>query len=458
MIKRHKEQNAISFTYSKMAQGDYRDTWKVFRIMAEFVDGYQFLSQFKSSITIFGSARTKEKSRYYQDARDLAKLLAGLKYEIITGGGPGIMEAANRGATEAGGESIGLNIQLPFEQRINDYVKKSTAFYYFFTRKVMLTAPSLAFVAYPGGFGTLDEIFEVLDMMEMGYMDKVPFVLVGKEYWEPLFEFLEENAFEKIHSIQSRDLSLVTIVDDADEAFAIISKKAARVLSCSLSPQNFHCDTAINWRIFRIMAEVVEGFEFLTGITEDVTILGTKSIPSSSSYYKAAEKLGKKLAEKKFSVMTGGGSGVMEAANKGAFEADGDSIGIYTKTEDQGRVNPFMNRSLAFSFPFIRKLILTSPSKAFVLFPGGLGTMHQCFEILILLQTQKMPPVPVILFGKDYWQPLLKFLKNNVFERHHAITKHDTSLYHVVDTVEQAMNIILKDRKKRKNGSNKNSK
>jgi len=451
-MKRVQQQNAISFTYNNMAQGDYRDTWKVFRIMAEFVDGYQFLSQFKSSVTIFGSARTKEKSRYYQDARRLGKLLAGLNYEVITGGGPGIMEAANRGAAEGGGESIGLNIQLPFEQRINDYVRKSIAFYYFFTRKVMLTAPSLAFVAYPGGFGTLDEIFEVLDMMEMGYMDRVPFVLVGKEYWEPLFTFLEENAFEKIHSIQHRDLSLVTIVDNADEAFAVISKNAARVLNCSLSPQNFHCDGAINWRIFRIMAEVVEGFEFLTGIIEDVTILGTKSILPSSPYYKSAEKLGRRLAEKKFSVITGGGSGIMEAANKGAFEANGDSIGIYTKTEDQGRVNPFMNRSIAFSFPFIRKLILTSPSKAFVIFPGGLGTLNQCFEVLILLQTQKMPPVPVILFGKEYWKPFLAFLKNNVFEQHHAITKHDTSLYHLVDSVEDAMKIILKARMRRKKG------
>lgn len=453
-MHRHKETNAISFTYSKMAEGDYRDTWKVFRIMAEFVDGYQFLSQFKKSITIFGSARANETSRYYQDARKLGKLLAQAGFETITGGGPGIMEGANRGATEGGGESVGLNIQLPFEQRVNDYVKKSTAFYYFFTRKVMLTAPSLAFVVYPGGFGTLDELFEVLDMMEMGYMDRVPVVLVGREYWDPLFDFMETNAFEKIHSIQHRDLSLVSIVDSAEEAFREVSKRSAKAVSCELSPLNFHCDNSINWRVFRIMAEVVEGFEFLTGVVEDVTILGTKSIPATSTYYKLAEKLGRVLAQKKFSVMTGGGSGIMEAANKGAFDAGGDSIGIYTKTEDQGKVNPFLSHSLAFSFPFIRKLILTSPSKAFVLFPGGLGTMHMCFEILILLQTKKMPLVPVILFGKEYWKPLLRFLKDNVFEKHHAITGHDVTLYHAVDTVEEAMKIILADRQTRHTNGN----
>src|SRR3989338_2150312 len=153
---------------------NYRDSWRIFRIITEMVEGYQFLSDLKNEVVILGSARIPPNDKYYKIAVELGRLLGKHGFATITGGGPGIMEAANKGAFEVGGESVGLNIQLPFEQRINPYVKKATAFYYFFTRKVMLTSPGNAFVFFPGGFGTLDEFFEVVDYMELGFMEKTP--------------------------------------------------------------------------------------------------------------------------------------------------------------------------------------------------------------------------------------------------------------------------------------------
>lgn len=450
---RNQQNNKFSFSfgpYSPSPDGDYRDTWQVFQIMAEFVNGYQFLKKFDREVTIFGSARTHARSRYYQEAVRLGKLLAQHNYTTITGGGPGIMEAANKGAYLSQGESVGLNIHLPFEQRINRYVKKSTAFYYFFTRKVMLTAPSQAYVFFPGGFGTLDEEFEVLDSIELGLINKdIPVILVGKDYWQPLLEFLTENAVEKVHSLERRDLNLIKLVDSAEEAFDIIKKnKKPRDLTCShLSVDNFYCEDKVNWRIFRIMAEIVEGFEFLSDIKNDITILGTKSIKPRSRYYRAAEQIGKKLAQRGFTVITGGGSGVMEAANKGAYSVGGESIGIYTHTEDQGPVNKYLTRSLAFDFSYTRKFILTAPSRAFILFPGGYGTMDQCFEVLTLIQTGKMPDVPVILYGKEYWTPLLEFLQENTFEKNHAINRQDLKLFDIVDSPSEAMKIIDRELK-----------
>jgi uncharacterized protein (TIGR00730 family) len=156
---------------------NYRDSWRIFRIVTEIVEGYQFLSELTKEVVILGSARLPTNNKYYKIAVELGRLLGKNGFTTITGGGPSIMEAANKGAFEAGGESVGLNIQLPMEQRTNPYVKKAIAFYYFFTRKIMLTSPGNAFVFFPGGFGTLDEFFEVVDYMELGFMDRSPVVL-----------------------------------------------------------------------------------------------------------------------------------------------------------------------------------------------------------------------------------------------------------------------------------------
>lgn len=198
-------------------------TWRIFRIMSEFVQGYEFLSEVYADITIFGSARIKPENKFYKMATDLTQQLARAGFSIITGGGPGIMEAANKGAFEADGESIGLNIQLPHEQRVNKYVRHSMGFHYFFTRKVMLTSPSQAFIAFPGGFGTLDEVFEVLTLMQTGKINRVPLILMGKTFWTKLKDFMIEEML-RYSTIHPNDLQLFQIVDSTDEAMAIIRK------------------------------------------------------------------------------------------------------------------------------------------------------------------------------------------------------------------------------------------
>src|SRR3990167_3957342 len=201
--KQRESSSAVDFSYRLNETGEYREAWRIFRIMAEFVEGYQFLRQFEKEVTILGSARLAQGSKYYNIAYELGKLLGANGYATITGGGPSIMEAANKGATESGGESVGLNIQLPFEQRINPYVKKSTAFYYFFTRKVMLTSPANAFAFFPGGFGTLDEFFEVTDLMELHMLAKAPIVMVGRKFWQPMIDFLSQQGDRKSTRLNS---------------------------------------------------------------------------------------------------------------------------------------------------------------------------------------------------------------------------------------------------------------
>ncbi len=203
--------------------------WRVFRIMAEFVDGWQFLADCRKTVTFFGSARFPDDYRWYQVARELGALLAGAGYGVVTGGGPGIMEAGNRGAVEGGGESIGLNIKLPFEQRVNAYVKKGIGFYYFFVRKVMLSYSAQAYVYFPGGFGTLDEFFELITLIQTRKIPvHIPVILVGKEYWEPLTEWIDKQMYEKFQAIDKEDLEIYQLVDTAQEAFDIIKRSPER--------------------------------------------------------------------------------------------------------------------------------------------------------------------------------------------------------------------------------------
>ena len=209
---------------------DFRESvqWRIFRIMSEFVDGFNFLADIKKSVTFFGSARTNEHDTHYQDAKKLAGMLAKDGYEVVTGGGPGIMEAANRGAAEEGGESIGLNIQLPHEQRINDYVTSSIAFHYFFTRKLMLSYSAQAYVFFPGGYGTLDEFFEIVTLIQTRKISKVAVIVVGKDYWNELFRFLKDDVYKNHQAIDKADLDLFRIVDSAEEAYKIIKKVKIR--------------------------------------------------------------------------------------------------------------------------------------------------------------------------------------------------------------------------------------
>lgn len=203
-------------------------SWRIFRIMAEFIEGFEFLAGTKREVSIFGSARVQENHVYYQQAQQLGFLLGKAGYTIITGGGPGIMEAANRGARDAGAPSLGLNIQLPNEQRINPYVTRGKGFYYFFTRKVMLSVAAQAYVFFPGGFGTIDEMTELIVLIQTKKMLPYPMIVVGKEYWHGYFTWVKKMAREENNFIGPEDLDIVTVVDSAEEAFAIIEKSKDR--------------------------------------------------------------------------------------------------------------------------------------------------------------------------------------------------------------------------------------
>lgn len=205
---------------------DFRQSanWRIFRIMAEFVDGYNFLADLHNEVTFFGSGRCLSQSKTYKMALKLAKMLGRDGYTIITGGGAGIMEAANKGAYLTKAESVGLNIQLPFEQRINDYVKKGLGFYFFFTRKVMLSISAQAYVFFPGGYGTLDEFFELLNLVQTKKIAQVPLILIDKAYWQPILQWLSNTVWQKYKAIAQEDLKIYTLVDNIDEAYKIIKK------------------------------------------------------------------------------------------------------------------------------------------------------------------------------------------------------------------------------------------
>lgn len=215
---------------STFADFDYASnpSWRIFRIMAEFIDGFEFINRFQKSVTFFGSARLSPESSHYKQAEELSGLLAKAGFTIVTGGGPGIMEAANRGAALANGESIGLNIQLPSEQRTNPFVKRALGFHYFFTRKVMLSAASQAYVYFPGGLGTLDEFFEITTLVQTKKMERIPIIALGRHYWEPLFEWLKKVAREEHTMIDEADLNIWTLADSAEEAFKIIDSSKPR--------------------------------------------------------------------------------------------------------------------------------------------------------------------------------------------------------------------------------------
>jgi uncharacterized protein (TIGR00730 family) len=204
------------------------DTWRTLRIMGEFVEGFDALADIGPAVTIFGSARVGRRNRYYGAARRVAAELARRGFAIITGGGPGIMEAANRGAKDGGGLSIGCNIELPFEQGLNEYVDLGMEFRYFFVRKTMFVKYAEGFVIFPGGFGTLDELFEALTLIQTGKVEHFPVVLYGKDYWNGLLKWIREKPLYE-EKVSPEDLDLVTITDDVQVACqAIVDSRRNR--------------------------------------------------------------------------------------------------------------------------------------------------------------------------------------------------------------------------------------
>jgi len=214
------------------------DPWRIFRIMAEFVDSFETLSQVGPGVTIFGSARTSPRDKYYKAAVELGRQLARHNFAVITGGGPGIMEAANKGASRTKGKSVGLNIELPHEQSGNPYSNIPVHFHYFFSRKVCFVKYSIAFVFMPGGFGTLDEFFEVLTLVQTQRIPRFPLILFGKKHWQGLLTWIE-STLGKGRYISAGDMELVTITDDPQVAVNIILDYERRVGVPNVVPKAF---------------------------------------------------------------------------------------------------------------------------------------------------------------------------------------------------------------------------
>lgn len=198
------------------------ETWRIFRIMAEFIEGFTLLRRYKLAVTFFGSARTQLSKKIYSDATELAKRLSESGFAVITGGAAGIMEAANKGAYEAGGASVGLNIQLPSEQQPNRYLTDGQTYNYFFSRKVMLSYASEAYIFFPGGYGTLDEFLEILTLVQTAKIKRLPILLYDREYWEPITDLFRDHLLKKYRTISEGDLKLYRVVDSVDEAYETV--------------------------------------------------------------------------------------------------------------------------------------------------------------------------------------------------------------------------------------------
>jgi len=199
------------------------ESWRIFKIIAEFVSGFEMLQRYGLTVTFFGTARCKFGDRVYQMASELAGMLSRAGFTIMTGGGGGVMEAANRGAHEAGGASVGLNIHLPGEQALNAYTTDAMSFHYFFTRKVMLSFASEVYIFFPGGFGTLDEFFEIVTLVQTKKIKPLPIILIGRDYWEPLLGWIERDLYRKYGAIDEKDMNIYHLTETVEEAFGTIT-------------------------------------------------------------------------------------------------------------------------------------------------------------------------------------------------------------------------------------------
>jgi len=229
--KRNLKENDISMNTCRVvtdlldADGDAIQSWRIFRIMAEFVEGFEMLRKLGLAATVYGSARTSPTDPYYKACEALSAKLAKKGFAVISGGGGGIMEAANVGAFKVGGKSVGLNIDLPFEQKLNPYTTDSINFDFFFSRKVMLAFASEVYIYFPGGFGTMDELFEIVTLIQTKKIERIPIVLYGKDYWEPMMAFFKQTMLKDYKTISKEDMELFHVVDDVEEAYKYIIKE-----------------------------------------------------------------------------------------------------------------------------------------------------------------------------------------------------------------------------------------
>lgn len=229
------------FTYRTAAE----ETWRIFRIIAEFVEGIEELAHIGPAVSIFGSARTPPSDPYYKQAVQISRMLAQRGFAIITGGGPGIMEAANKGAVEVDGTSVGLNIALPKEQIPNSFQNVAIDFHYFFARKVMFVKYASAFVCFPGGFGTMDEFFESMTLIQTGKSEPMKIVLIGEKFWNPLRDWIRDAMLGERAAISPEDLELFTITDDLDHAVELICRHHKALATCRKSTRRMTAEGTV---------------------------------------------------------------------------------------------------------------------------------------------------------------------------------------------------------------------
>ena len=233
------------------------------------------------------------------------------------------------------------------------------------------------------------------------------------------------------------------LIHETTERLAKVVHEGGHTMPAERSPLICKPKKIESWRLFKIMAEFIEGFNIISHYGLAVSFFGSARASLGDNSYKNAEELGRRLSQKGFAVITGGSSGIMQAANKGAFEAGGASVGLNINLPDAQTYNPYLTEKFVFDHFFVRKVMLTYASEAYIYFPGGFGTLDEFFEIVTLIQTKKIRKIPIILFGKDYWGPLLSFIEKTVYTDHSAIDKGDMDLYVMVDSVDEAYEYII---------------
>jgi uncharacterized protein (TIGR00730 family) len=422
-----------------------------FTEISDAVRDFAIFSEIGPVVSVFGSARFKEDHPQYISARNFAARLSGLDCVLLTGGGPGIMEATNRGAHEYGGVSFSCSIRLPREQKTNVYSDLDKVFEYFFTRKIFLMKGSNYIVAYPGGYGTQDETLEAFNLINKGKMHPVPIILVGKDYWEPHINFLIQHA-EPIGAIKSSDFlvkgkPLFHMVDDDKQAFDIIQ---ADLQAKAKSPnhENVKPKLHISEKMFmRAWSEFSSALQTLSNEPPHISVSGANTL-ATGRYVKMAYEFGKAFGKQGLNTLVSDLNPTTEFLNTAVRTHGGVTMGFVNPEYRPDKTNDVnLMVKLPVYYQFIREVLSHKCSSATVLFPGGFGTLKRANELVTLMQTKKAESKPVIAVGSEYWKPLREIAKKIYLDKYNAINEDDLDILQIVDTSAEALDIINSSRK-----------
>ena len=383
----------------------HTDPWRVLRIQSEFVEGFGLLAELGSAVSVFGSARTQVDSPEYAAGVALGAALARAGYAVITGGGPGAMEAVNRGASEAGGVSVGLGIELPFEQGLNDWVDLGVNFRYFFARKTMFVKYAQAFVIMPGGFGTLDELFESLTLVQTRKVTRFPVILYGSAYWQGLLDWIRSTLLPG-GMIGEADLDLITLSDDVDDIVAHIVE-SARERSEQVQAEQRACRS--RYARCPVVLPLPAAARFLPGRSASTARPRSRSIPR---YLTLATAVGSCIAAAGYSLVSGGGRvSMMGAVARAARDGGARTVGVIPV-----RLVPYevadteADELVVVQTMRERKQIMDDRSAAFIALPGGIGTLEELFEVWTAGSLGMHPKPVIVLDPAGFYAPLWNYL------------------------------------------------